>query len=81
MLFRSGMAGGSGRAFDWTLVKNINKPFFLAGGLSASNVKEALKITMPYAVDASSSMETDGYKDFKKMEEFVKTVRKYGNIS
>ena len=79
--YTDGMAGGSGRAFDWTLVKNINKPFFLAGGLSASNVKEALKITMPYAVDASSSMETDGYKDFKKMEEFVKTVRKYGNIS
>lgn len=78
--YTDSMAGGSGMAFDWTLVKNINKPFFLAGGLSYSNVKEAVEIAMPYAVDASSSMETDGYKDFKKIEKFVKAVRGYVKI-
>lgn len=73
-------AGGSGMAFNWTLVKNIKQPFFLAGGLSASNVKEAVEITMPYAVDVSSSVETDGCKDLEKMQEFVKAVREYGKM-
>ena len=74
--YSPGQAGGSGVAFDWTLVKNINKPFFLAGGISASNVKEAVELVKPYAVDASSSMETDGFKDFNKMKEFVGVIRK-----
>ena len=69
-------AGGNGMVFDWTLVKNINKPFFLAGGISASNVKKAVELVKPYAVDASSSMETDGFKDFNKMKEFVDIIRK-----
>lgn len=68
-------AGGNGIAFDWKLVKGINKPFFLAGGISAENAKDAVEITRPYALDASSSMETDGYKDFNKMKKFVDTVR------
>ena len=53
----------------------INKPFFLAGGISASNARRAIEITHPYALDASSGMETDGYKDFGKMKEFIDTVR------
>ncbi len=68
-------AGGNGMEFDWSLVKNINKPFFLAGGISASNARRAIEITHPYALDASSGMETDGYKDFGKMKEFIDTVR------
>lgn len=68
-------AGGNGRTFDWTLVKNITKPFFLAGGLSYLNVSDAIESVHPYAVDASSSMETDGYKDFNKMKAFMDAVR------
>ena len=68
-------AGGNGVAFDWKLVKNINKPFFLAGGISADNAREAAEVTRPYALDASSSMETDGCKDFNKMKKFIDVVR------
>ena len=73
-------AGGTGITFDWTMVKNIKKPFFLAGGISAGNVEDAIKTASPYAVDASSSMETSGYKDFDKMKEFVDIVRRLNNI-
>jgi len=68
-------AGGNGITFDWTLVKNIDKPFFLAGGISAGNARKAVEIAKPYAVDASSSMETDGFKDFNKLKQFVDAVR------
>ena len=78
--YSGSQAGGTGITFDWTMVKNIKKPFFLAGGLSAGNVEEAIKTAAPYAVDASSSMETEGYKDFNKMKEFVDAVRRLDNI-
>lgn len=68
-------AGGNGITFDWTLIKNISKPFFLAGGISHDNVTDAVRSVKPYAVDVSSSIETDGYKDFNKMKTFVETVR------
>ena len=67
---------GSGKAFDWSLVKDIKRPFFLAGGLDADNVKEAITQIHPYAVDVSSGIETAGYKDKVKMAAFVAAVRK-----
>ncbi len=69
---------GTGERFDWTILKGreINKKFFLAGGLSRENVGEAIRRFRPYAVDASSTLETDGYKDLKKMKTFVQEVRK-----
>lgn len=67
---------GSGKAFDWSLVKDIKRPFFLAGGLDADNVKEAVTQIHPYAVDVSSGIETAGYKDKVKMAAFVAAVRK-----
>ena len=51
------------------------RPYFLAGGLTTDNVRDAVKIWKPYAVDVSSGIETDGYKDRRKMERFVKEVR------
>jgi len=68
-------AGGNGITFDWTLIKDVKKPFFLAGGLAPSNVREAIEMVKPYAVDASSSLETDGFKDFNKMKAFIEAVR------
>ena len=68
--------GGSGKIFDWKMVSAYQeKPFFLAGGLGVKNIEEALKVVRPYAVDASSSLETDGVKDPVKMQEFVAKIR------
>ncbi|MCI5641420.1 MAG: phosphoribosylanthranilate isomerase [Lachnospiraceae bacterium] len=69
------MAGGNGRSFDWNLVQAIGKPFFLAGGLTPTNVAQAIRMTKPFGVDASSCMETDGFKDFDKMKTFVEGAR------
>lgn len=67
--------GGTGVVFDWKLLKKVDRPYFLAGGLTTDNVRDAVKIWKPYAVDVSSGIETDGYKDRRKMERFVKEVR------
>ncbi len=67
---------GEGRAFDWSLLKEIKRPYFLAGGLNPENVAEAVKNLQPYAVDVSTGVETDGVKDIEKMTAFVAEVRK-----
>lgn len=67
--------GGSGRAFDWNLIKNFSRPFFLAGGLHEDNAAEAIKVLKPYALDVSSGIETDGYKSKSKMSGFAYAVR------
>ena len=56
--------------------RSKNKPVFLAGGIDINNIDE-IKLLNPYAIDMSSSIETDGYKDYKKMEEIIKKVRDY----
>lgn len=66
---------GSGIAFDWTILSEINRDYFLAGGLSIDNVAKAVTELDPYAVDVSSNVETDGFKDFDKMKSFCKSVR------
>ncbi|MDD4312323.1 MAG: phosphoribosylanthranilate isomerase, partial [Eubacteriales bacterium] len=70
--------GGTGESFDWSLLEGIARPFFLAGGLSAKNVGEAIARYQPYAVDSSSKLETDGVKDYEKMKAFVEAVRQNG---
>lgn len=67
---------GTGAVFDWDLIKSVSRPYFLAGGLSASNVSVAVERLHPYAVDVSSGIETDGFKDRFKMAEFAAAVRK-----
>lgn len=69
-------AGGTGMAFDWSVLKDFDMPFFLAGGLGPDNVARAIKDVHPFAVDVSSGIETDGVKDYKKMTAFVSAVRK-----
>lgn len=70
--------GGTGTAFDWSLIRNVGIPYFLAGGLGSHNVEHAVEMLKPYAVDVSSGIETDGYKDKRKMEQFISAVRKGG---
>ena len=66
---------GSGRAFDWNLLKDLKRPYFLAGGLTPKNVGYAIERLHPFAVDVSSGIETKGRKDAAKMREFVLAVR------
>lgn len=68
--------GGTGEVFDWTLLRKIRRPYFLAGGLTPDNAGDAVNALSPYGVDVSSGIETDGYKDREKMEKFVLAVRR-----
>ena len=85
--YRANEYGGSGESFCWEYIleakgrlKEAGKsmpPFFLAGGLNAGNAPDALKAE-PYALDISSGVETDGFKDEQKIKEFVQAVRDAG---
>lgn len=65
---------GTGKIFNWDNIKNLNRPFFLAGGLNLENINEALLKVNPMAIDISSGIETNGVKDFEKMKEVIKIV-------
>ncbi|HEY6702215.1 MAG TPA: phosphoribosylanthranilate isomerase [Pseudolabrys sp.] len=70
--------GGLGKAFDWTLLKDLNAgvPFMLSGGLDAGNVAEALRITRAPSVDISSGVErVPGEKDPDKIRAFIRAAR------
>lgn len=67
---------GEGKTFDWKLIEHFDKPYFLAGGLNAENVTEAMQTLHPYALDVSTGIETDGLKDKNKMAAFAAAVRK-----
>lgn len=67
--------GGTGETFDWELAKEIQRPFFLAGGIGPDNIKEAVRQVQPWGVDMSSKVETDGKKDREKILQAVRMVR------
>lgn len=67
---------GSGKTFDWGLIrKDLNKEFFLAGGINISNIADAIEEFNPYAIDLSSGVETDGFKDENKIGEIMEVIR------
>lgn len=72
-----GVPGGTGEAFDWSLVPaRLSKPIILAGGLSADNVGQAIAQVRPYAVDVSGGVEqAKGIKDAAKIEAFMHAVK------
>ena len=72
--------GGTGQTFNWSLIKNFERPYFLAGGLNNKNIKTVLNILSPYALDVSSGIETSGKKDPEKIKAFIQTVRQYERI-
>lgn len=77
--FQKSKIGGTGKKFNWNLVKGISRfgrPVFLSGGLTSKNVNKAIKIVNPDWVDASSSLEqSPGKKDHLKVENFIKEVK------
>lgn len=70
--------GGTGKSFNWNLLEDleIDKPYFLAGGINTNNIKEALD-SKAFALDVSSGVETDGNKDETKVKEIIDNVRKF----
>jgi phosphoribosylanthranilate isomerase len=73
--------GGTGGAFDWSVVPaNPARPVVLSGGLTAENVADAIQRVRPYAVDVSSGVESaKGIKDAKRIAAFIAGVRN-GNV-
>ena len=73
LLLDSGLGGG--RRFDWSLLQDIHRPYYLAGGLDPENVVDAVRTLRPYGVDVSSGVEQDGIKDGEKVRRFIRAVR------
>jgi phosphoribosylanthranilate isomerase len=74
--------GGNGIAFDWKYLSSFDfrgKKLILAGGLNPENVTAAIIETMPYMVDVSSGVETDGQKDLQKISLFLDRVKSVKN--
>ncbi|KHD34736.1 N-(5'-phosphoribosyl)anthranilate isomerase [Clostridium acetobutylicum] len=73
--------GGTGKSFNWNLLKEnqnkILKPIIAAGGLNIDNVEKCIEVLNPFAVDVSSGVETDGFKDEEKIKKFIMRVRKF----
>lgn len=81
--FKENEYGGSGSVFDHKLIPELKKPFILAGGITEKNVKSILEKVhregrRPVCVDVSSSVETNGYKDKRKIERMVEVIRGMG---
>ena len=72
-----GVPGGTGEAFDWSLIpQHLSKPLILAGGLTPENVADAVARVKPYAVDVSGGVEASkGIKDHARIQAFIKAVR------
>ena len=74
----SGESGGTGKTFDWSIIKQLNlrQPIFLAGGLTPENVQQAIAKVQPFAVDINSGVELEpGVKDHSRLLELMKLVQ------
>lgn len=74
-----GAYGGTGKTFDWKILKRaaVRKPVVLSGGLNAKNVARAVKSVRPFAVDVSSGVEkSPGKKDPRLVKEFIRNAKK-----
>ncbi len=78
--YKAGEYGGTGEKFDWNIAKGFSKNHFtiLAGGLNKDNIISAIELVKPDVVDLSSSVETDGFKDYNKIKEFAERIENYG---
>lgn len=71
--------GGTGNTHNWDisreLVRQVNIPVFLAGGLNPGNVQEAIRAVNPYGVDICSGVRSNGKLDVQKLDAFVRAVK------
>lgn len=76
--------GGTGKAFDWSIIKDlpyVHDRLFLAGGLTIHNVKQAIELVKPYAIDVASGVEKNpGVKDTKLLQEFIRLAKEQSEI-
>jgi phosphoribosylanthranilate isomerase len=71
-----GLPGGTGHAFDWSLLKEYEKPYMLAGGLTPENIQNAIRLTGASMVDVSSGVESArGVKSPQKIRAFMKAAK------
>lgn len=73
----SAIRGGHGKSFNWNLAKGFARNHFtvLAGGINEDNIIDAYRSVRPNAIDLSSSVETDGFKDYKKIESLIRRIQ------
>lgn len=76
--YKPGVPGGTGETFDWSMVPaQRNWPLILAGGLQTDNVRQAIELTAPWAVDVSGGVEAArGIKDPAKINAFIQEVKR-----
>lgn len=67
--------GGTGKSFDWSLIQDFDRPYFLAGGMNLETIPLALEQLTPYGIDTSSGAETNKLKDPEKMKNLVRMVK------
>ncbi|MBR0283314.1 MAG: phosphoribosylanthranilate isomerase [Oscillibacter sp.] len=67
---------GTGAAFDWSLVRDMGRPWILAGGLTPETLPDAVRALRPWCADLSSGVETDGQKDPVKILAAVEAIRR-----
>ena len=72
--------GGTGQTVDWSLLEGIRMPYYLAGGIGLHNVSRAIRRLQPYGLDMSSSLETNGQKDAKKIKSMAQIIETVTNI-
>lgn len=72
--YHEGLYGGSGKSFDWEVLKVVERPYFLAGGIGLHNIVSACQLR-PFGIDVSSGVETDGSKDAHKVRALIQAVR------
>ena len=71
--------GGTGKIIDWSLLEGVQVPYYLAGGIGLHNVARAIRRLQPYGLDMSSSLETNGQKDAKKMSTMSQLIKQVTN--
>ena len=73
----SALPGGNGLTFDWTILKNADRPFMLSGGLTPGNVAEAIRVSDAAMVDVSSGVESaPGIKDVELIRKFIEAAKR-----
>ena len=69
---------GDGRTFDWSLLGNVRRKYFLSGGLTPENLNRAMIVTpQPYALNVSSGVEANKMKDYRKVMKFILGVKNF----